>query len=108
MIRRLRERRAELTRLTARRAMAAPVVVFAVTLAAFALAGASPDVAPEMTIVPPGLSELTECDQVAAPTVSMTASTRSGSRSPEAKTRSAPISRARSPRASSRDVTHIR
>ena len=42
MTRRLRERRAELTRLTVRRALAAPVVVLAVTLAAFALAGASP------------------------------------------------------------------
>ena len=53
-------------------------------------------------MVPPGLSELTECDQVAAPTVSMTASTRSGSRAPGSKTRSAPISSARAPLASSR------
>src|SRR5674476_1395703 len=49
-----------------------------------ALAGASPEVAPEMTTVPPGLSELIEWDHVAAPTVSITASTRSGSRSPDA------------------------
>ena len=37
------------------------------------MAGASPDVAPEITIVPPGRRLFTECDQVAAPTVSMTA-----------------------------------
>jgi hypothetical protein len=61
-----------------------------------------------MTIAPPGLSELTECDQVAAPTVSITASTRSGSRSPEPNARSAPISHARAPLASSRLVTHTR
>ena len=77
-------------------------------LVSSALAGASPDVAPLMTMAPPGLSELTECDHVAAPTVSMTASTRSGSRSPLPNARSAPISTARFPRASSREVTHIR
>ncbi len=42
--------------------------------------GRSPLVAPEMTSVPPGRSDLMLCDQVAAPTVSMTASTRCGSR----------------------------
>ena len=45
---------------------------------------------------------LTECDQVAAPTVSITASTRSGSRAPDSNARSAPISTARAPLASSR------
>ncbi len=44
--------------------------------------GMSPLVAPEMTMRPPGLSERTEWDQVAWPTVSMTTSTRSGSRAP--------------------------
>ena len=39
-------------------------------LVSSALGGASPDVAPQMTIVPPGRRALTECDQVAAPTVS--------------------------------------
>ena len=61
-----------------------------------------------MTTTPPGLSELIECDQVAAPTVSITASTRSGSRSPDANARSAPTSTARAPRASSREVTQTR
>lgn len=42
MIRRLRERRAELWRLTARRALAAPLVVLAVTVGTFVLAAASP------------------------------------------------------------------
>ena len=46
------------------------------------VAGFGPDVAPEMTTVPPGRSDCSECDHVAAPTVSMTASTRSGSRAP--------------------------
>src|SRR5450759_2157151 len=46
-------------------------------LVSSALAGASPDVAPDMTTVPPGLSELIEWDQVATPTVSSTASMRS-------------------------------
>src|SRR5215468_6952447 len=44
-------------------------------LVSSAFLGASPDVAPEMTIVPPGRREFTECDHVAAPTVSMTAAT---------------------------------
>ena len=42
--------------------------------------GFGPLVVRETTSVPPGRSDLIECDQVAAPTVSMTASTRSGSR----------------------------
>ena len=41
-----------------------------------------PLVAPETTTVPPGRSERSECAQVASPTVSITASTRSGSRAP--------------------------
>ena len=77
-------------------------------LVSSALAGASPEVAPEMTTVPPGRRLLTECDQVAAPTVSITASTRSGSRAPLSNARSAPSATARSPLASSRLVTHIR
>ena len=44
--------------------------------------GASPLVAPQITIRPPGLRERTECAQVAWPTLSMTTSTRSGSRAP--------------------------
>ena len=48
--------------------------------------GASPLVAPEMTIRPPGLSDRTECAQVAWPTVSITTSTRSGSLAPAANT----------------------
>src|SRR5450755_4419166 len=44
--------------------------------------GAWPLVAPEITIRPPGLSDFTECDHVASPTVSITTSTRSGSRVP--------------------------
>ena len=44
--------------------------------------GFGPDVAPEMTTVPPGRNDRSECDHVAAPTVSMTASTRSGSLAP--------------------------
>ena len=52
--------------------------------------GFGPEVAPEITIVPPGRSDFTECDQVAAPTVSITASTRSGSRAPLSKAASAP------------------
>ena len=77
-------------------------------LVSSAFAGASPLVAPQMTIRPPGRSELTEWDQVAAPTVSMTASTRSGSRAPDSKAWAAPRARAASPLAASRLVTHIR
>ena len=39
-----------------------------------------PEVCPEVTIRPPGRSDLTEWPQVASPTVSMTPSTFSGSR----------------------------
>ena len=35
--------------------------------------------------MPPGRSDFSECDQVASPTVSITASTRSGSRAPVSK-----------------------
>ena len=41
------------------------------------LLGHAPDVAPAVTSVPPGTSDLTECRHTAAPTVSRTASTRS-------------------------------
>ncbi len=44
--------------------------------------GAWPVVAPDTTTVPPGRSARNEWPQVASPTVSMTASTRSGSRAP--------------------------
>jgi hypothetical protein len=45
--------------------------------------GFGPVVAPEMTIVPCSLTDATECSHVAAPTVSITASTRSGRRAPD-------------------------
>ena len=54
--------------------------------------------------MPPGRSDRSEWFQVAAPTVSMTASTRSGSRAPVSKTWWAPISSARARLASSRLV----
>ena len=62
----------------------------------------------ETTTVPPGRSDLSECDQVAAPTVSITASTRSGSRAPDSKTSCAPSSSARARLASSRLVAQTR
>ncbi|MCT2063021.1 ABC transporter permease [Dietzia cinnamea] len=65
VIRRLRERRAELTRLTARRALTVPVVVFAVTLAAFALAGASP-LNPLTAHFGSGYERMTAADRAAA------------------------------------------
>ena len=52
----------------------------------------SVEVEPDTTIRPPGLVLLTEWSKVALPTVSMTTSTRSGRRSPEAKV-SAPSGR---------------
>ncbi len=70
--------------------------------------GASPEVAPETTIVPPGLSARTECAQVASPTVSITASTRSGSRCPGSNAWSAPSSTASARLSSERLVTHTR
>ena len=45
--------------------------------------------------VPPGTTERSECPQVARPTVSMTASTRSGRRAPGSTARAAPSSIAR-------------
>ncbi|GAA3118394.1 hypothetical protein GCM10017687_35030 [Streptomyces echinatus] len=45
--------------------------------------------------MPPGRRDFTECDQVAAPTVSMTASTRCGSRAPGSTASTAPSSSAR-------------
>ena len=69
---------------------------------------ASPDVAPDTTSLPPGLSERTEWPQVALPTVSITASTRSGSRAPASKAWSAPSVSASARLASERLVTHIR
>ena len=61
-----------------------------------------------MTSVPPGRSDLTECDQVAAPTVSITASTRCGSRAPDSNASTAPSSTARFRLASSRLVAKTR
>jgi hypothetical protein len=69
---------------------------------------ASPVVAPETTIVPPDFTERIECAHVAAPTVSITASTRSGSRAPGSKAASAPNSSARARFSSDRLVTHTR
>ena len=65
-----------------------------------------PDVVPQMTILPPGRSARIECDQVARPTVSMTASTRRGSRSPVSRTWWAPSSSARARLPSSRLVAN--
>ncbi len=73
-----------------------------------ACVGRSPLVAPEMTRVPPGRSDFTEWDQVAAPTVSMTASTRCGSRAPGSYASNAPSSTARSRLALSRLVAKTR
>ena len=70
--------------------------------------GASPLVAPQITMRPPGLSDRTECAQVAWPTVSMTTSTRSGSLAPAGNAWSAPSLTARSRLASLRLVAHIR
>ena len=70
--------------------------------------GASPLVAPQITIRPPGLRERTECAQVAWPTLSMTTSTRSGSRAPDSKAWSAPSLTARSRLASLRLAAQIR
>ena len=70
--------------------------------------GAKPLVPPETTSVPPGRSARSECFHVASPTVSSTASTRSGSRAPLSNASWAPSSTARSPFAASRDVTHTR
>ena len=64
-----------------------------------------PLVAPETTSLPPGLSARIECFQVASPTVSSTASTRSGRRAPVSKAAAAPSSSARSRFASVRLVT---
>jgi hypothetical protein len=70
--------------------------------------GTAPLVAPLITTRPPGRSERSECAQVASPTVSMTPSTRSGSRAPVSNARSAPSLTARSRLASLRLVTHTR
>jgi hypothetical protein len=69
---------------------------------------ASPLVAPQITIRPPGRRDRTEWAQVARPMVSMTTSTRSGSRAPGAKAWSAPSLTARSRLASLRLVAQIR
>ena len=53
---------------------------------------------------PPGRSARIECDQVALPTVSMTASTFTGSRAPDSNASCAPSSSARARLASSRLV----
>ena len=70
--------------------------------------GFCPLVAPLITSTPPGFKDFSEWSQVAAPTVSATASTRSGSRAPGSKTASAPSSNARARFASERDVAHTR
>ena len=67
-----------------------------------------PEVVPEITILPPGRRERIECDQVALPTVSMTASTLIGSRAPDSNTSWAPISRALARLPSSRLVASTR
>ena len=61
-----------------------------------------------MTIRPPGLSDFTECAQVASPTVSITASTRSGSRAPDANAACAPSASADACLASVRAVAYTR
>ena len=63
-----------------------------------------PDVVPLMTMRPPGRSERMEWVQVARPTVSITASTRTGSRAPVSNTSCAPMSSARLRFSSSRLV----
>jgi hypothetical protein len=65
-------------------------------------------VEPETTSVPPGRRARSECFQVASPTVSITASTRSGSLAPLSNAWWAPSSTAFSPLAASRLVTHTR
>ena len=67
-----------------------------------------PDVVPEVMIRPPGRSDRTECDQVAFPTVSITASAFSGSRAPLSNASWAPSSSAFARLASSRLVTSTR
>lgn len=67
MIRRLRERRADLARLTRLRALALPAVVLAVTLGAFALAGASP-LNPLDSHFGAGYERMTDADRAAAAT----------------------------------------
>lgn len=56
--------------------------------------GLAPLVAPAITTVPPRRSDFSEWDQVASPTVSITTSTRSGSRSPGASAARTPQVRA--------------
>lgn len=63
--RRVRERGAELRRLTARRALATPGVLLAVTLGAFALAGASP-LNPLAAHLGAGYERTTEAERTAA------------------------------------------
>ena len=70
--------------------------------------GLKPLVAPAHTMVPPGRSERSECAQVASPTVSITASTRSGNRAPGSNASSAPRPRAAARFASEVPVTHTR
>ena len=61
---------------------------------------------PETTITPPGFSAFIECAQVASPTVSKTASTRSGSRAPLGNVACAPSRAATSCFSWVRPVTH--
>ena len=65
---------------------------------------ASPLVAPATTMVPPGRTDRTECDQVAFPTLSRTTSTR-GTRAPGSTAAAAPSASARARRSSDRLVT---
>ena len=58
--------------------------------------------------MPPGFSDLIECDQVALPTVSNAASTRSGRRAPDSNVASAPSSAASARLSSDRPVTQTR
>ena len=66
---------------------------------------ATPLVDPETTMMPPGFNERIECAQEASPTVSNTASTRSGSRSPFGKVACAPSLAASARFSSVRPVT---
>ena len=67
VIRRLRERRADLARVTIRRALAVPLVVLSVTLAAFVMADASP-LNPLAAQFGEGYERMTDAERTAAAT----------------------------------------
>src|SRR5690606_30475922 len=67
-----------------------------------------PLVDPETTTTPPGLSDFSECDHVALPTVSNTASTRCGNRAPGSNVSCAPSFSASARFASVRPVAYTR